>query len=148
MPARVLALRPVMQGERFYRSKQTPGVPSWLRPASVGCAVVVFVLLVALLAGVTNSDRLLGWGLDRLAGKVLAALPIDTALPTRGRLQQALACVRRAARDGRLDQQALGRLTRACTEALKDQHITAEELARIEALAIELCASSAVRVEQ
>ena len=95
-----------------------------------------------------STDRLLGWGLERLGGKLLKALPTETPAPVRERLTQEFNCLQVAARQGRIDEQALGRLTRACTEALKDQRITPEELAHIDALATQLCASSAIRVEQ
>lgn len=128
-------------------AKSTRGVPGWARPVSIGCAVLVFIMFAVLFGGLVSSDKVLDWGLNRLYAKVLRVLPPDTPPATRSRLTRTFHCVITAVRDGRLDQRALGALSRACTDALADQRLTPEEIARIQMISAQLCVESGGQVE-
>ncbi len=128
-------------------SKSIRGVPGWVRPVSIGCAVLVFIMFAVLFGGLVSSEKVLDWGLNRLYAKVLKSVPADTPPAIRSRLTRTFHCVLTAARDGRLDQRALGGLSRACSEALADQRLTPEEIARIQMIAAQLCVDSGGRIE-
>jgi hypothetical protein len=116
--------------------KQPPG---WWRWASIGCGAVILLLVVALVAGVFSSQRILVWGLARLADRVVASLPEGFPQVAREGLQRRLDCVVRAARERRVGEQRLGELARECVDALADKSITADEEERIAALAGSIC---------
>jgi hypothetical protein len=122
--------------------KHAPGVPSWLRPASVGCAVLVFILFVLLVGGMFSTLKVRDWGLNRLGSSVLAKLSPETPPPLRSHLTKSLYCALQAARDGRLDEQTTGALSRACLDALADKHVSVEEATRLDTLATQQCIAS------
>ncbi|MCJ7442443.1 MAG: hypothetical protein MUO25_12850 [Thermoanaerobaculaceae bacterium] len=119
--------------------KQPPG---WWRWASIGCGAVILLLVVALAAGVFSSQRMLVWGVARLADRVVASLPEGIPQVVREGLRRRLDCVVRAARERRVSEQRLGEFARECVDALADKSISAEELARIESLALGFCGAA------
>jgi hypothetical protein len=116
--------------------KQPPG---WWRWASIGCGVVVLVLVVALIGGVFSSRRMLVWGVARLGDRVMAALPEGTPAAVSGELRRRLDCVVRVARERQVSEQRLGEFARACVDALADKSISADEEERIAVLADGIC---------
>jgi hypothetical protein len=116
--------------------KQPPG---WWRWATIGCGAVILLLVVALAAGVFSSQRMLIWGLARLADRVVASLPEGIPQVAREGLRRRLDCVVRAARERRVREQRLGEFARECVDALADKSITADEEERIAALAGSIC---------
>jgi hypothetical protein len=114
----------------------------WWRWASIGCGAVILLLVVALAAGVFSSQRMLVWGVARLADRVVASLPEGIPQVVREGLRWRLDCVVRAARERRVSEQRLGEFARECVDALADKSISAEELARIELLALGFCGAA------
>ena len=114
--------------------------PGWWRWAGIGGGVVVAILFLALVAGVFSARRMLTWGLRRITGAVVAAVPAEVPAARRDELRRRLDCVVQQAEGGRADQRRLGELSRACTGALRDGRLTPEEMERIELLAGALCA--------
>jgi hypothetical protein len=113
--------------------------PGWWRWATIGCGGVILLLVVALAAGVFSSQRMLIWGLARLADRVVASLPEGIPQVAREGLRRRLDCVVRAARERRVREQRLGEFARECVDALADKSITADEEERIAALADTIC---------
>jgi len=116
--------------------KQPPG---WWRWASIGCGAVILLLVVALAAGVFSSQRVLVWGVARLADRVVASLPEGIPQVVRDGLRRRLDCVVRAAREHRVTEQRLGEFARECVDALADKSVSVEEEERIAALADGIC---------
>jgi len=121
-------------------AKQPPG---WWRWAGWGCGVAVVVLVVALAAGALSTRRLVVWGVARLADRVVASLPQGTPDVVRNELRRRLDCVMRATREQRVSGQRLGDLARACTDALADRAVSAEEEQRIATIAEGICREAA-----
>ncbi len=113
--------------------------PGWWRWAALGCGVIVVVLLVALAWGAVSTRRMLVWGVSRLSDRVVASLPEGTPAVVRESLRRRLECAVRAARDGRVSERRLGELARACTEALADRTVAADEEQRIAGIADGIC---------
>jgi hypothetical protein len=116
--------------------KQPPG---WWRWATIGCGGVILLLVVALAAGVFSSQRMLIWGLARLADRVVASLPEGIPQVAREGLRRRLDCVVRAARERRVREQRLGEFARECVDALADKSVSVEEEERIATLADTIC---------
>lgn len=116
--------------------------PGWWRWAGIGGGVVVVILLLALVAGVFSARRMLTWGLRRITGAVVAAVPDEVPAARRDELRRRLDCVVRQAEEGRADERRLGELARACTQALRGGRLTPAETERIELLAGALCAET------
>jgi hypothetical protein len=117
-------------------AKQPPG---WWRWAGIGCGVVALGLTVALVAGAFSTRRMVGWGVARLADRVVASLPNGTPAVVRDDLRRRLDCVVRAARERRVSEHRLGEFARACTDALADSSVSADEEQRIAAIADAIC---------
>jgi hypothetical protein len=100
---------------------------------------VILLLVVALAAGLFSSQRMLVWGLTRLANRVVTSLPEGFPQVAREELRRRLDCVVRAAREGRAHERRLGEFARECIDALADNSISAEEEERIAALAGSIC---------
>lgn len=115
------------------------GPPAWLRPLAWGCAAVVVTLTVGLVWSTCSLRHMVSTGLDRLSGRVLAALPADTAQATRDALRAKLGCAVEAAAQRRVGERVLGELARACREALADSRVSDEEMAAILAAAERAC---------
>jgi hypothetical protein len=111
----------------------------WLRWASIGCGVIVLVLVLALGWGAFSSRRMMVWGLTRLANRVLASLPPATPTAVREELHRKFACVLSGAQRGVLDERRLGGFARACSDALADRRVEPDEMERLDALATRLC---------
>ncbi len=124
------------------RATGRPVVPGWWRWAGIGGGVVVAILFLALVAGVFSARRMLTWGLRRIAGAVVAAVPAEVPAARRDELRRRLDCVVRQAEGGRSDERRLGELSRACTDALRNGRLTPGEMERIELLSGALCAES------
>ena len=114
----------------------------WLRWAGLGCGVLVLVLLAALAGGAFSTRRMVAWGVARLADRVVAALPAGTPDVVRNDLRRRLDCVVRAAREHRVSERRLGEFARACTDALADQSVSADEEERIATIADAICRES------
>jgi hypothetical protein len=97
------------------------------------------VLVVALAAGALSTRRMVVWGVARVADRVVASLPPGTPDVVRNELRRRLDCVVRAAREQRVNGQRLGELARACTDALADRAVSAEEEQRIASIAEAIC---------
>jgi hypothetical protein len=100
---------------------------------------VILALVLALTGGVLSSQRMLVWGMARLANRVIATLPEGTPATVRDGMRRDFDCVVRAARERRVSEQRLGEFARACVDALADKSISAEEEARIGTLAAAIC---------
>jgi hypothetical protein len=114
-------------------------LPGWWRWASIGCGVVLLVLVAALIGGVFSSRRMMVWGVTRLADRVMAALPEGTPAAVSSELRQRLDCVVRVARERQVSEQRLGEFAKACVDALADKSISADEEERIAVLADGIC---------
>jgi hypothetical protein len=130
-----------------FRLPQIPGrpltqPPGWLRWAATAGGVGVTVLVLVLIAGVFSARRILSWGLRRVTGAAVLAVPNDVPAARREELRRRLDCVVRLADQGRVDEQRLGELARACAEAAKQRSMSPDELGKIEVLAGGLCALS------
>ena len=79
------------------------------------------------------------WGMARLADRVFASLPQGTPDVVRNELRRRLDCVVRATREQRVSGERLGELARACTDALADRAVSAEEEQRIATIAEGIC---------
>ena len=101
---------------------------------------MVAVLVLVLLAGMFSTRRMLSWGLRRVTGSALAAVPSDVPAARRNELRRRLDCVVRLAERGGVDERRLGELARACADVAKQRSMSPEELGRIEVLAGGLCA--------
>jgi autotransporter translocation and assembly factor TamB len=122
--------------------------PRWWRWVSIGCAVVVLALVLALVGGVLSSRRMMVWGVGRLADRVIATLPQGTPPTIRNEMRRQFDCVVQAARERRVSEQRLGEFARACVDALADKSISADEEARLGTLAIGICREAAGDVER
>jgi hypothetical protein len=105
--------------------------------------VVVLALVLALVGGVLSSRRMMVWGMERLADRVIATLPPGTAPTIRNEMRRQFDCVVQAARARRVNEQRLGEFARACVDALADKSISADEEARIGTLAAAICREAA-----
>lgn len=119
--------------------KQPPG---WWRWAGIGGAVVVVILFLVLVAGTLSARRMLTWGLHRMTNGVLAGLPAELPSARREQVRLELDCVFKAAESGTADERRLGEFAKACSAVLEDRKISAEELARIESLALGFCGAA------
>ncbi len=113
--------------------------PGWFRWVSIGCGLVVLLLIGLLFAGLFRAERFVDWGLQRVTNRVLQSLPAGVPEPARAELRRKLDCALAAARDGRVPPARVGELARACTDALTDKQVTMEELERIDLLAGKVC---------
>jgi hypothetical protein len=113
--------------------------PDWWRWVGIGGAVVVVILFAVLFIGMLSARRVLTWGVHRITNAVLAALPPDLPGARREQARLQLECALRAAESGKADERRLGEFAKACSQALEDRKVTAEELTRIESLAAGLC---------
>jgi hypothetical protein len=111
----------------------------WWRWASIGCGVVVLVLVVALIGGLFSSRRMMVWGVGRLGDRVMAALPQDTPAAVREELRRRLNCVVWVARERRASEQRLGEFAKACIDALADKSVSADEEEQIATAADRVC---------
>ena len=111
----------------------------WLRPVAWGCAAVVLVLLVVLVAGLMSASRVLSWGAQRLSERVLQALAADAPAADRERLRWSLECATQAAREKRVSERDLGMLMRVCREALADRAVSRSEAEGIQQAAERCC---------
>jgi predicted polyphosphate/ATP-dependent NAD kinase len=100
---------------------------------------VVLGLVAALAGGAFSTHRMLAWGVARLADRVVASLPQGTPDVVREDLRRRLDCVVRAARERRVSERRLGEFVRACTDALADKQVTADEEERIATIADAIC---------
>ena len=113
--------------------------PDWWRWVGVGGTVVVVILFLVLFVGMLSARRMLAWGVHRITNTVLAALPSELPGARREQVRLELHGVLRAAESGRADERRLGEFAKACSQALEDRKVSADELARIESLAVGLC---------
>ncbi len=107
--------------------------------------MLVLGLVAALAGGAFSTRRVLVWGVSRLADRVVASLPQGTPDVVRQELRRRLDCVVRAAREHRVSEERLGEFARACTDALADRSVSAEEEQRIAALAGAICSDAGGR---
>ncbi len=119
------------------KSAQPPG---WLRWAAIGCAPVLALLLLALIGGAASRQKLLGFGLVRLEDRVTRSLADPSDSTARERLRLVFDCVIRAVANGRLSDEEVGVLGRACSTALAHGKVSATDQAEIARVAAELCA--------
>ncbi len=102
--------------------------------------MVVAVLVLVLIAGMFSAPKVLTWGLRRITTAAVLVVPRDVSAARRQELRRRLDCVVRLADQGRLDEERLGELARACADAAKRGGMSPDELGRIEVLAGGLCA--------
>jgi hypothetical protein len=120
--------------------------PGWFRWASVGCGLIVLVLIGILVMGLFRADSFVEWGLQRVTNRVMQSLPAGVPDQVRQELRRKLDCALRAASDGRVPPARIGELARACTDALADRQVDMVELERIDALAGKICREGGLEV--
>ncbi len=128
-----------MEFPTTFEPQPSEKAPEWFRWASIGCGLIVIVLIGVLVMGLFRAQRFVDWGLTRLSNRVLQSLPASVPDSVRQELRRKLACALAAARDGRVPPARIGELARACTDALADRQIAVEELERVDALAGAIC---------
>lgn len=111
-------------------------------PLSLGCGLLLLLLLGGSGLLVSRQDRLFRWGLERTRSSVVAALPQDTTPGERARLDAAFAEVADAVTSGRVNREGIDLLRETLGHALaqvRDGTFTRADVsalsARLEALA-------------
>jgi hypothetical protein len=128
-------------GDPEAKSAKQPA--AWRRWAGLGCGVLILALVAALAGGAFSTHRMVAWGVARLADRVVASLPQGTPDVVRDDLRHRLDCVVRAARERRVSEHRLGEFARACTDALADKMVSADEEERIATIADAICREAA-----
>jgi hypothetical protein len=119
--------------------EQAAAGPGWLRPTAVGCGLVTLLLVLFMVGGLMAPGKVLALGVVAIRERTLRALPADTPLAEKERLQQGFQCVLAAIAAGRVGRQEVAPLGAVSSAAMRDGRLTADEVKAIADAAQDVC---------